>query len=60
MKNMNILKSFILLIVASTLSSCEAVAGIFKAGMGFGAFMVIAVIGVIIFLITRLFKTKNP
>jgi hypothetical protein len=60
MKNMTILKSLILLVVVSTLSSCEAVAGIFKAGMNFGIFIVIAVIAVIIFIITRLFRTKNP
>jgi hypothetical protein len=60
MKNVNILKSFILLVMASTLSACQAVEGIFKAGMGVGAFMVIAVVGVIIFLIARLFKSKNP
>jgi hypothetical protein len=60
MKNKNILKSIVLLVMASSLSACQAVEGIFKAGMGVGAFMVIAVVGVVIFLIARLFKTKNP
>ncbi len=60
MKKSNIFNAFILLLLASTLSACEAIASIFKAGMGFGIFMVIAVIIVIIFLIMRLGKGKNP
>ncbi len=32
------------------LSSCEAIAGIFKAGMGFGIFLVIAVVLIIVFI----------
>ena len=60
MKNVNLFKSLILLLVASTLSSCEAIAGIFKAGMGFGIFIVIAVIIIIIFMVMRMGKGKNP
>lgn len=37
-------------------SSCEAIEGIFKAGMGFGIFIVIAVIVVIIIIISKLGK----
>ncbi len=38
------------LLCATFISSCSAIAGIFKAGMGFGIFIVIAllVIGVVI------------
>ena len=39
-----------------TMNSCEVVEGIFKAGMGVGIFIVIAVIAVILFIIGRLFK----
>ena len=42
------------------LSSCEAIAGIFKAGMGFGIFIVIAIIGIIIFLVVRMGRSKKP
>jgi hypothetical protein len=35
------------------LTSCEAIAGIFKAGMGFGIFLVILVIGIIGFVIFK-------
>ena len=35
------------------LSSCSVVTGIFKAGMGFGIFLVVLVVVVIIFLVSR-------
>lgn len=40
-------------------SSCEAIAGIFKAGMGFGAFAVIAVIMLLIYALSRMFGSKK-
>ncbi len=51
MKNLSFFFAGILLL---TLSSCELVGDIFKAGMGFGIFIVIAVVGLIVFLISRL------
>jgi len=39
-------------------SSCELVEGIFKAGMGFGIFIVIAVIVLIVFIISKLTGKK--
>ncbi|MDD3005368.1 MAG: hypothetical protein PHH66_10720 [Flavobacterium sp.] len=39
-----------------TFTSCEVIEGIFKLGMGVGIFMVIAIIAVIIFIITKLNK----
>ena len=39
-----------------TISGCSVVEGIFKTGMGVGIFVVVAVIGLIIFLVTRLGK----
>lgn len=59
MKNSNIIALFLLVFVSTMLSSCDAIMGIFKAGMGFGAFAVIAVIVLIIFGITRIGKSKN-
>jgi len=41
-----------LLFLMISLSSCDAIAGIFKAGMGVGIFIVLAII-VIIILIAR-------
>jgi hypothetical protein len=42
-----------LFIMLFILSGCEVVGGIFKAGMWWGIFLVVAVIGGIIYLITR-------
>jgi hypothetical protein len=50
MKNIN---QYSILLVLTILSSCQVVGGIFKAGMGFGIFLVIAVIVLIIWLFTR-------
>lgn len=47
--------AFSAIITCITLSSCEAVAGIFKAGMGFGIFLVLVVIIGILILV---FKKK--
>jgi hypothetical protein len=40
------------------MQSCSIVEGIFKAGVGVGAFVVIAVIAVVIFLISKLISKK--
>ncbi|WP_264564033.1 hypothetical protein [Flavobacterium sp. N3904] len=49
-------KLFIAFSILLTLNSCEVIGGIFKAGMGVGIFIVIAVIAVILFIISRFFK----
>jgi hypothetical protein len=46
------------LIISLSLSSCEVVEGIFKAGMGVGAFAVIIIIVLIIYLIIKIFGKK--
>ena len=46
-----------LLIVS--LSSCELIGGIFKAGVGVGMFIVIAVIILIIFVLGKLFGGRK-
>ena len=51
------MKKISLFLVASlllTLSSCQAIGDIFKAGMGFGIFLVVAVIAIIIFVIAKI------
>ncbi len=42
----------------TTFSSCEVIGGIFKAGMGTGIFIVILVIAIIIFFVTRMRKSN--
>lgn len=48
----------VLLFIAIFFTSCEVVEGIFKAGMGFGIFIVVAVIALIIFIFSKLTGKK--
>jgi hypothetical protein len=43
------------LLLTVTLSSCQLIGDIFKTGVGVGVFLVIAVIGIIIFVVAKLF-----
>jgi len=52
-KKINPLTIGLVLFLSTLISSCAAIAGIFKAGMGFGIFIVIAVILVIVFVIMK-------
>lgn len=44
--------------ILTLFSSCEVIGGIFKAGMGVGIFIVIAVIVLIVFIISKLTGKK--
>lgn len=44
---------FLVLLAGIALSGCELAEGIFKAGMAVGVFMVIAVIALIIYLMSK-------
>ena len=46
----------LLALLSLMVSSCTAIAEIFKAGMGFGIFAVLAVLVVIVFIFMRLRK----
>ena len=50
---------FTLLIISLTVSSCSVIGEIFKAGMSFGIFIVVAIIVVVILLFLRFGKKKN-
>jgi hypothetical protein len=50
-KNTNLLLASLFLIV--TLSSCEAIAGIFKAGLWVGIIIVVIVVAIILWLIGK-------
>ena len=54
MKNV-LIRIVMLLIVTVSFTSCELVKGIFEAGMGFGIFIVVVVIGLVLFLISKMF-----
>ncbi len=44
-----------LLAILLSLSSCELIGGIFKAGVWSGVILVVAVVGVIIFVLAKVF-----
>ena len=54
---MNYLKSILLglmlICMSAILSSCEAIAGIFKAGVWTGVIVVVGIIGLVIYFISR-------
>lgn len=47
-----------LVLLLPLLSSCEVVGGIFKTGMGVGIFLVIIVIAIVVFFISKMRKNK--
>jgi len=55
MKRFNYLVVFLFATIM-TLSSCEAIGDIFQAGMAVGVIVIIAVVGLIIWLVSRFRK----
>lgn len=51
MKNYSL--AFVLVLIAVSLSSCDAIAGIFEAGMWSGIIIVIIVVALVIWLFSR-------
>lgn len=57
MKN-QISRIVMLFIVLFSFTSCELIGGIFKAGVGVGIFIVVAVLAIILFIVSKLFGKK--
>ena len=53
-----ILKLLMVFVILFSFTSCELVGDIFKAGMGFGIFLVIFIVAVIFFLISKFLGKK--
>lgn len=53
MKNKLTVPVLLLIILSVSLTSCEIIGGIFKAGVGVGVFIVVAIIAVIALVIGR-------
>lgn len=47
------------MLLLSSLSSCEFIGGVFKAGVWSGVILVVAGIGLVIFIIAKLFGGKK-
>jgi len=58
MKKNLFLNQLIILMSVCMLSSCEAIGGIFKAGVWSGVLLVVVVIGLIIFIISKVAGKK--
>jgi hypothetical protein len=55
----NIIKrALVLSVILFSFTSCELIGGIFKAGMGVGIFIVVAVIAILFFIISKFFGKK--
>jgi len=53
MKKLTLKSTLLLLYITVAFSGCSVVGGIFKAGMGFGILIVVLVVALIIWLISR-------
>jgi hypothetical protein len=51
----NITRLLMVLVILFSFTSCEVIGDIFKAGMGFGIFIVIFIVAIIIFIFAKLF-----
>ncbi len=58
MRKNYVLIQVLLLLLAGTMSSCEAIAGIFKAGVWTGILLVAGIIALVIFIISRMSAKK--
>ncbi|HEU0125217.1 MULTISPECIES: hypothetical protein [Flavobacterium] len=53
-----ILRLLMVFVILFSFTSCELVGDIFKAGMGFGIFIVIFIIAIIIWIFAKMFGKK--
>ncbi|MBS7231252.1 hypothetical protein KHA90_09460 [Flavobacterium psychroterrae] len=54
----NITRLLMVFVILFSFTSCEVIGDIFKAGMGFGIFIVIFIVAIIIFIFAKLFGRK--
>lgn len=55
----NLTRILMLLMVLVSFTSCSVIEGIFKAGMGFGIFIVVVIVAIVIFIISKIFGKKS-
>ncbi|WJS94150.1 hypothetical protein NYQ10_18845 [Flavobacterium johnsoniae] len=53
-----ILRLLMVFVILFSFTSCELVGDIFKAGMGFGIFIVIFIVAIIIWIFAKMFGSK--
>ncbi|MDX6192090.1 MULTISPECIES: hypothetical protein [Flavobacterium] len=57
MKNKT-LQLTLVFVILLTFTSCEVIGDIFKAGMGFGIFLVVLIIALVVFIISKFLGGK--
>jgi cytosine/uracil/thiamine/allantoin permease len=50
---------FAIVLLASTLSGCDLVAGIFKAGVWTGIIVIVIIVALLIWILSKLFGGRN-
>lgn len=55
----NITRLLMVFVILFSFTSCEVIGDIFKAGMGFGIFIVIFIVAIIIFILAKVFGGKK-
>ncbi len=51
-------RALVLVLVLLTISSCSLIEGIFKAGVGVGIFLVVAILAILAFIISKILSRK--
>ncbi len=51
-------KSILFFAIVFLFTSCEVIEGIFKAGMGVGIFIVVVIVGLVVYLISKFSKKE--
>jgi hypothetical protein len=59
MKQINLLHTLLIILSVIVLNSCSVVEGIFQAGMGFGIFIVVAIIAIIVYFLMRAGRNRS-
>lgn len=62
-KSKHPMKSFLInalyALMILSFSSCEIIGGIFKTGMGVGIFLVVIVVAIVIYIVSRIGRSKQ-
>lgn len=58
-RNKNLFINALLTFMILSFSSCEIIGGIFKTGMGVGIFLVVIVIAIVIYIVSRIGRSKQ-
>ncbi len=51
-------RALVLVLVLLTISSCSLIEGIFKAGVGVGIFLVVVILAILAFIISKILSRK--